>query len=93
MLSSTSVFVTPNASRYIAQLCKHFAHKVSVEYDETRGEAMLPSGRATMTAENGALRFEVFSETEQGLTRGKFIIEDHIVRFAFREKLEKLEWT
>ena len=33
-------FTTPNASKYLQQLCKHFAHKVDVEYDETRGKAL-----------------------------------------------------
>ena len=91
MLTATSAFETPNASRYIAQLCKHFAHKVEVSYDETRGEAALPTGKAVMEAKEGGLHFEVNAETPEALARGKFIIEDHIVRFAFREKLENLD--
>ena len=93
MLTSRSSFETDNASRYIAQLCKHFAHKVAASFDETRGEAALPSGPATMEARNGALHFEVQAETPEQLARGKHIIEDHIVRFAFREKLERLDWS
>ncbi|WP_336055700.1 DUF2218 domain-containing protein [Nitratireductor sp. CH_MIT9313-5] len=29
---------------------------------------------------------------EESLNRGKGAIESHLVRFAFREKLERLDW-
>ncbi len=93
MLIATSSFETQNASRYIAQLCKHFAHKVEVDYSEMRGGAALPPGPAVMEARDGALHFDVRAETEEGLMRAKFIIEDHIKRFAFRENLSNLNWS
>lgn len=93
MLTATSSFETENASRYIAQLCKHFAHKVETRHDATTGAAALPTGPASMTARDGRLHFEVAAETPESLERAKFIIEDHIKRFAFREKLEGLDWS
>ncbi|MEM8650308.1 MAG: DUF2218 domain-containing protein [Pseudomonadota bacterium] len=90
--SGTATFETEKAERYIAQLCKHFAHKVEVKYSQNEGWAALPGSEAFMKAENGSLQFKVFSQTEEGYERGKYIIEDHIVRFAFREKLDGLYW-
>lgn len=91
MLSASARFETPNASKYLKQLCKHFAHKVSVEYDDTNGKAALPPGPATMLADDAALSVTVTAQDEQGLGMAKFIIDDHLSRFAFRETPE-LKW-
>ncbi|MGH1331361.1 MAG: DUF2218 domain-containing protein [Paracoccaceae bacterium] len=92
MLTSQARFKTPNAAKYIQQLCKHFAHKVDVEYDETKGRAALPPGPATMQADAQALSFSISAADEKGLQLARFIIEDHMKRFAFREGFEALEW-
>ncbi len=92
MLKATSQFETERASRYLVQMAKHFAHKVEVTWNETDARATLPTGAATMHAGDGRLRFEVEAETAAELERAKMIIEQHIVRFAFREKLERLDW-
>lgn len=41
-LTETGTFVTPNASKYLQQLCRHFAHNVAVTYDAHRGTLWLP---------------------------------------------------
>ncbi len=93
MATARSAFRTERASRYIALMCKHFAHKVETEHDETTGRAALPTGPALMEARDGALHFTVEAQDEAGLERAKAIIESHIVRFAFRDKLETLDWS
>lgn len=42
---STARLETANASKYLQQLCKHFAHKVEVRFDETEGHCALPPAR------------------------------------------------
>jgi uncharacterized protein len=93
MPTARSAFETERASRYIAQMCKHFAHKIETGHDETSGRAALPTGPALMEARDGALHFTVEAEDAAALERAKTIIESHIVRFAFREKLERLDWS
>ncbi len=93
MLKATSQFETERASRYLVQMAKHFAHKVEVTWDDTHARAALPTGAAAMHAGDGVLRFEVAAENAAELERAKMIIEQHIVRFAFREKLERLDWV
>ena len=86
-------FKTEKGSKYIAQLCKHFAHKVEVEYSDYEGRAELPGSKARMIYDDNTLKFHVTSNSNEGLLRGMFIIQDHIVRFAFRENLKELNWV
>ena len=92
-LHQTGTFQTPNASKYLQQLCKHFAHKVAVEYDETQGRAALPAGPARLSASAEALQVEISAETEEGLDRARSVIDDHLKRFAFREGFEGMSWA
>ena len=93
MLSSQSRFETPNGAKYLQQLCKHFGHKVAVEFDDTSGHAELPPGRATLVADDDGLNVVVTADDEKGLSVARYIVEDHLKRFAFRENFEALDWT
>jgi hypothetical protein len=93
MKTANARYETENASRYLQQLCKHFAHKVKVEYDSHSGHAELPPGPARLKADESALDIEVTGPDDEGLTRAKFIIEDHLKRFAHREQPGALTWT
>jgi uncharacterized protein len=92
MPKATAQLDTDRASRYLQAMCKHFAHKVEVDYDSERGHAALPDGSLTMNASPSELRFEVEAEDLQKLLRTRYIVDAHIVRFAFREKLMGLSW-
>ena len=56
MFEAVSRVSTDKASRYLAQLCKHFAHKVSVEWSEDKGEVDFGMGRCDLEASRGELR-------------------------------------
>lgn len=92
MPKATSIFETERASRYLQAMCRHFAHKVPVNYDASAGTADMPFGSLKMQAAGNTLRFDVEAADPQSLDRLKYVVEAHIVRFAFREKLEKLSW-
>lgn len=79
---------TANASRYLQQLCKHFAHKVEARFDATRGEVDFPFGDCRLWADAERLKIECVSETEETLARTKFVVHDHLERFSWREKPE-----
>lgn len=93
MLESTCRFETKFASKYLQALCKHFAHKVAVDYDALAGTAALPPGPATLKADATGLDLAVTAQDAEGLARAKFIVEDHLLRFAFREKPDPLAWS
>ncbi|HRO48530.1 MAG TPA: DUF2218 domain-containing protein [Hyphomicrobium sp.] len=92
MPKATSTFETDRASRYLQAMCKHFAHKVPVSYDASAGTADMPFGLVSMHADETALRFEIEATDAPSLDRLKYVVEAHIVRFAFREKLQGLDW-
>ncbi|WP_424926535.1 DUF2218 domain-containing protein [Amaricoccus tamworthensis] len=93
MIRLTGHFETPNAGKYIGQLCKHFGHKVEVEYDETTGRAELPLGTAHMVARDGVMEVVMDVSDESRLSMAKDVIDRHLVTFAFREDFQNMNWT
>ncbi|GAA3863614.1 DUF2218 domain-containing protein [Celeribacter arenosi] len=91
MFTSTAKFTTQRASGYLQQLCKHFAHKIEVQFDATSGLITFPFGQCVLAAEDGVLEFTVSGETQADLTQTRRVIASHFERFAFREH-PKLDW-
>lgn len=87
MTASRADVATEHASRYLQQLCKHWAHKFPVEFDPTHGEIELSLGRTVMDADAGALHIAVKAPDAASLERLESVVADHIRRFAFREEL------
>lgn len=88
MNQSTSEVKTPKASRYLQQLCKHFAHKVPVDFNAERGSITFPFGNCDLSAGEEALVLTVSGEDTAKLEQ---VIGDHLERFAFREDI-KIKW-
>ena len=83
---------TEAASRYLQQLCKHWAHKGEVEFNETKGSIVFASGqKALLTATADHLQVNASTGPRGDLEQWKQVIADHLTRFAFREKLD-LQW-
>lgn len=87
MHQTYSVVGTKLGSKYLQQLCKHFSHKVTVEFDTETARVDFPFGLCFMVAANDSLGFYMQSESPEGLTRAKAVIDDHLLRFGFRENL------
>ncbi len=92
MPSSHSILETEHASKYLQQMCKHFAHKVDAIYDAQKGNVAFPPGPCEMLAEDGLLIIICNSDSDEGVKVMQSIIDQHIVKFAWREKLEALNW-
>ncbi len=88
MKTSSALIETAEAGSYIRKLCRHFAHKVKVAYEEKEGIAEFPFGRAVMTAGENTLHFDISSDTFDGISRIKYVLVTHLEKFAFRESLE-----
>lgn len=87
MPTTTVRLQTPHASKYLQQLCKHFAHKVPVDYDAAAGEVAFPFGQCRMAAAGDVLEISGEVEREDLLPRMEAVIADHLTVFAFREAL------
>ncbi|MCZ4262982.1 DUF2218 domain-containing protein [Limimaricola sp. G21655-S1] len=85
-------FRTPNASRYLQQLCKHFAHKVEASCDTQSGRVAMPFGPVMLTATADELVVTVSTSDSEALARARKVIDDHLSRFAFREGFVQMAW-
>ncbi len=88
---SVAEIATPNASRYLQQLCKHFAHKRPVTFDPTSGSIILSSGECRLEAGEGVLKLTVSTPDSSQLEQLQDVAARHLVRFAFREEM-RIEW-
>lgn len=89
----TGTYSTAHGSKYLQQLCKHFGHKIEVEYDAHQGTCIFELGKAFLTADSSglAIRFEL--ETAETVPLAKSVIDSHLVKFAFRENFETMTWS
>lgn len=87
----TSTVTTTNASRYLQQLCKHWSHKFSVEFDAANGSVALPSATLTLGATESQLVLTLDAPESAELPRLGEVVADHLRRFAFREDLA-IDW-
>ena len=92
MIKTTATLRTEHAGKYIAQLCKHFAHKVDVSHSENHGECRFTCGTATMDAQADVLQIRVTAKDKDLLSETQEVIESHFLRFAFREEIQPLKW-
>lgn len=92
MTTATGRFETSNASRYLQQLCKHFAHKVEARGHERAGTVALSSAQARFEATPSALVVALEGAGWEDLARAREVIEAHLARFVFRESFERMDW-
>lgn len=86
-VTACAAVTTATANRYLTQLCKHFAHKISVEYDDHHGRADFPGGACHLSAEGETLSLRCEAADERDLERIKMVVADHLLRFGWRESL------
>ncbi|MEP3347985.1 MAG: DUF2218 domain-containing protein [Litoreibacter sp.] len=84
---------TPNSSKYLQQLCKHFGHKISVEHDTHSGHARFSMGSARLTADDQTLTVEFPSIGSEDIPTAHDVIDRHLEKFAFRENITGLNWS
>ena len=90
--SSIVAIETEHASKYLKQMCKHFAHKVEVTYDDEKGHVDFPMGFSDMNADPKTLQISVNTdESEEARRIVEVIIEKHLVKFAWREEIS-FDW-
>ena len=93
---------TPNASRYLQQLCKHWGHNLAVEFSEEDGKVTFPRdvrgadwpGDAILTMKAGAesLECRLVASAKEQLEALKDVVARHLDRFAFREGPLQFAW-
>lgn len=100
--SSTASVPTKSASRYLQQVCKHWAHNLAVEFTPERGTIVFPrDGRGGPWAADGLVTMEstpdqlicrIDASEPAQLAGLKGALARHIDRFAFREAPLPYDW-
>jgi uncharacterized protein len=90
--ASRARVVTASGSRYLQQLCKHFAHKLPTTFDPTIGRIDFPLGPVDLAADADGLDLSLAAPSEADRATLEDVVVRHLVRFAFRETLE-VAWT
>jgi hypothetical protein len=91
-LSSEARVTTSVPRRYLAQLCKHFQHRVPVMLEDDHGRIEFPAGICTLAIDGETLVLRATAEDEDALARVEDVAARHLERFAFREKPD-IRWT
>lgn len=90
--SSHAFVATHLPSRYLNRLCKHFAHKLSVEYNDHKGTIPFAAGPCLLEAGAEGLRLEVQSDRRDQISPLQEVVASHFERFAWQESLQ-LQWS
>jgi hypothetical protein len=101
--ASVASVPTKSGSRYLQQLCKHWAHNMAVEFDAERGRVTFPrnargadwpgDGIFTMAAGPEALLCRIEATAPGQLEGLKGAVQRHLDRFAFREAPLTFDWV
>tara|TARA_R110002096_G_scaffold418279_1_gene622269 strand:+ start:1149 stop:1472 length:324 start_codon:yes stop_codon:yes gene_type:complete len=91
-MNAQTIFTTERAGQYLASLCKHFGHKVPVQYDPRSGRIELPFGQCDLAADEATLTLTARAENQPDLDRTIGVMTSHLERFAFREN-PHLAWA
>ncbi|MDB5571029.1 MAG: hypothetical protein JWN93_2212 [Hyphomicrobiales bacterium] len=84
---------TTSAAKYMIQLCKHWGHRLAVDYNETTGKVVFDDDRkCVFHATPETLELEIETADEEQLARTQNTVVVHLNRFAFREPFENVEW-
>ncbi|MCY1272538.1 hypothetical protein D9M68_370370 [compost metagenome] len=90
-LNASAHVATETPGRYIGRLCKHFAHKIPVQYDEQHGRIEFAFGLCQLSAQADGLTLRVEARDPADLEKLKQVVASHFERFAWQEALT-LDW-
>ena len=85
MSTSEARIATKLATRYLSQLCKHFAHRLPVTLEDTTGSITFGMGICNLASSPDTLVLRATSETAEQRGELEGVVARHLERFAFRE--------
>jgi hypothetical protein len=85
MNCSEARITTERASIYLQQLCKHFAHRLPVEFTPESGKITFSVGTCRLTADSGVLTLQAEASDATQLEQLQDVVVRHLTRFAFRD--------
>lgn len=92
MHQTQCVLETPQGSRFINLLCKHWRHKFEVEFDENHGFINMLEATCRMEASPSALKITVHTEASQ-VACWEEVLVVHLQRYVKPEEVLHFDWT
>jgi hypothetical protein len=102
MFASSARVPTANASKYLQQLCKHWAHNLDVSFTPDAGHVVFPrdargadwpaAAVLDLKADGEGLECRLAASHPDQLAGLKGAVERHLERFAFREAPLAFAW-
>lgn len=92
MSQSTARAPTAFASRYLQQLCKHWAHKFQVTHDPAAGHIDFGGPTCALAADDQGLTVRITAPADE-LDRWERVVAVHVNRFAHKEGELPFDWT
>ena len=100
--TSTAQVPTAHGSRYLQQLCKHWGHKLAVDFTPQHGTVIFPrdtrgadwpdDAKLTLNARDDARECRLETSANAQLEALKGTVARHLDRFAFREAPLAFDW-
>lgn len=93
MQTSRTRVPTSLGSRYLQQLCKHWGHKLEVEFTPEAGSIRFDDSRmCRLAADETGLEIMVEAGDTERLQHTERVVIEHLKRFAFKEDLGMPTW-
>lgn len=92
MLEHQTHVTTAKAEQYLNQMCRHFSHKINVQWDGQSGVLDFEIGQCRLYASDNMLRVHCYAEDADKLHEVMDVIKRHLDRFAHKESCE-LVWS
>ncbi len=87
MTISRAEVKTEHGTSYLRQLCRHWAHKYPVEFDDRQGRIELPKAVCSLAAGAEALQVVVEVSDAANQEHMEGAVAEHLQRFGFKETL------
>jgi hypothetical protein len=102
VFSTEAAVPTAHGGRYLQQLCKHWAHNLTVDFSAEHGTIVFPKDArgadhpgdalVTMEARGDALNVRIDATSPEQRDGLKGAVARHLDRFAFREAPLPFDW-
>ena len=82
---------TPNASKYLRRLSKHWSHRFEVKYDDTQAVIDFGTSRCEMTANETHLLINLVFSAGEDVAELEAVVAEHLQRVGNDASL-MIEW-
>jgi len=86
-IAHTSVYI-PSPTKYMARLCNHFAHRLTVHREATTARIDFPGAPCSLEATADKLEIRVDATDREQLERIKEVVTRHLKQVAAAETFE-----